>query len=373
MWVEKQKNGKHKFVERYTDYMTGQEKKVSVTLAKDNKATRKQAYDILQEKIQTAIRESGMQETSKDITLEELCNEYLENQKETVRDRSYRAQLSNCKMILEALGKDVIVNRLTIRYVKKRFKETKKENITLNNYRKRLFSILNYGYKEGLINRPDWKDKFEPYKEEVTYTDRIEEKYLEGNEVRILLRAMKDNQLYKYISYFIVLCGTRIGETIDLDISDLDFEKRMVHIVSTYNYEGKTSGPAKTSTGMRDVYMQDDLYHLCKEIVNWNKKQQLLYGYRTDLLFNIFGEHVRYHGYEEYLKKISGQVLGKEITTHYLRHTHASLMLEAGVDCETVARRLGHKDSSFTRRIYIHITKKRKEKENEKIRQIKII
>ncbi len=34
MWVEELSNGKFKFVERYTDYMTGKVKRVSVTMDK---------------------------------------------------------------------------------------------------------------------------------------------------------------------------------------------------------------------------------------------------------------------------------------------------------------------------------------------------
>ncbi len=370
MWVEKQKNGKHKFVERYTDYMTGQEKKVSVTLAKDNKATRKQAYDILQEKIAKKISKSEMQK--KELTLAELCEKYMREQKAAVKPQSYAVAVSICKMLQQAIGREIIVDRLTMPFVKKKFRETGKSNITLNNYRVRFFCILRWGYTEGLISRPDWTEKFKPFPVEETYKERIEDKFLEGEEVRKLLSGMK-NTLYRYITNFIVLCGTRIGEALAIKISDLDFERRIISIHANYNSSLKSSGSTKTTAGTREIYMQDDLYKLCKEIANWNKKEQLLYGYRTDLLFNEFGDHVSYHSYEKYLKKVSLDVLKKPVTTHYLRHTHASLLLEQGIDCDTVSRRLGHTDSRFTREIYIHITKKRKELENEKIKEVRII
>lgn len=35
MWIEETKNGKYKAVERYTDYLTGKQKKVSVTMEKN--------------------------------------------------------------------------------------------------------------------------------------------------------------------------------------------------------------------------------------------------------------------------------------------------------------------------------------------------
>lgn len=370
MWVEKQKNGKHKFVERYLDHMTGEERKVSVTLEKDNKATRKQAYEILQQKIKEKNSES--QNPQKKLKLFELCEKYLEEQKATVKPQSYNAAVSICKMLQQAIGREIIVDRLTMPFVKKKFRETGKSNITLNNYRVRFFCILRWGYTEGLISRPDWTEKFKPFPVEETYKERIEDKFLEGEEVRKILSSM-ENTLYRYITNFLVLSGVRIGEALEIRLKDLNFKERILYVHSSYSSSLKAPGSTKTPAGMRKLYMQDDLYKLCKEMVSWNKKEQLLYGYRTDLLFNEFGEHIIYQTYEKYLKKTCLEVIQKPVTSHYFRHTHASLLLEQGIDCDTVSRRLGHTDSRFTREIYIHITKKRKELENEKIKEVRII
>ena len=47
MWIEETKNGKYKFVEQYTDYITGKKKRVSVTLEKKTAAAKKSAAAIL--------------------------------------------------------------------------------------------------------------------------------------------------------------------------------------------------------------------------------------------------------------------------------------------------------------------------------------
>lgn len=44
-----------------------------------------------------------------------------------------------------------------------------------------------------------------------------------------------------------------------------------------------------------------------------------------------------------------------EITVHGLRHTHASLLLFAGVSIASVARRLGHASMTTTQKTYLHI------------------
>ena len=48
-------------------------------------------------------------------------------------------------------------------------------------------------------------------------------------------------------------------------------------------------------------------------------------------------------------------------------------MFEHGMKEDAISRRLGHADSKVTREIYLHITKKLKEQENEQIRNIKLL
>jgi integrase len=47
-----------------------------------------------------------------------------------------------------------------------------------------------------------------------------------------------------------------------------------------------------------------------------------------------------------------------EVTFHALRHTHASLLIDEGVDIVTISRRLGHAKPDITLRIYAHLFKK---------------
>ena len=54
---------------------------------------------------------------------------------------------------------------------------------------------------------------------------------------------------------------------------------------------------------------------------------------------------------ERYCKKLGLPV----ISIHGLRHTHASLLLFAGVSIASVARRLGHASMTTTQKTYIHI------------------
>lgn len=50
-----------------------------------------------------------------------------------------------------------------------------------------------------------------------------------------------------------------------------------------------------------------------------------------------------------------------KITTHGLRHTHCSLLFEAGASLKEVQDRLGHSDVKTTMDVYTHVTQKAKD------------
>ena len=55
------------------------------------------------------------------------------------------------------------------------------------------------------------------------------------------------------------------------------------------------------------------------------------------------------------------------ITIHRLRHTHASLLLYAGVSIASVAHRLGHASMSTTQKTYLHIIQELENTDIDKI------
>ncbi|WP_240733104.1 tyrosine-type recombinase/integrase [Jeotgalibacillus sp. S-D1] len=50
--------------------------------------------------------------------------------------------------------------------------------------------------------------------------------------------------------------------------------------------------------------------------------------------------------------------INKYITPYSFRHTHTSLLIEAGAGLKEVQERLGHSDINTTMNIYAHMTKK---------------
>ena len=114
MWIEELENGKFKFVERYDDYLTGKQKKISVTLDKNTAATRKFAQAELLKKIEAKQKSVAF---DKEITLKELYDRYNNFQKSNVKPNTAKRNSISNKMMLRYLGSDSLVNNITAIYV----------------------------------------------------------------------------------------------------------------------------------------------------------------------------------------------------------------------------------------------------------------
>nr|WP_279488192.1 tyrosine-type recombinase/integrase [Macrococcus carouselicus] len=55
------------------------------------------------------------------------------------------------------------------------------------------------------------------------------------------------------------------------------------------------------------------------------------------------------------------KILKDQLSVHKLRHTHATLLLEAGVPMKVIQDRLGHQSMQMTEKIYSHVTPAMKE------------
>jgi integrase len=58
-----------------------------------------------------------------------------------------------------------------------------------------------------------------------------------------------------------------------------------------------------------------------------------------------------------------------DITFHALRHTHASQLIDAGIDVVKISKRLGHSNPTITLRIYAHLFRENDDKAAEAINE----
>lgn len=368
MWIEQTTNGHYKVCERYIDPISGKTKKASITIEKDTKAARKAAQQALTAKIEKLQTISST--ADQDITFKELVDLYISHQKKTTRLQTWRRDENIMKNISKVIGDDTKVNKLSARYISSRFSKAKKENVTLNTYLSHIKRMLNWGFREDYVQDVSFLKKLKSYPD-ADRKARIQDKFLDSSELRVLLDGMEVNR-WRLLTQFLALSGLRIGEAMALDNSDVS---DVITVNKTADVRTQTiTKSAKTNAGNREVFVQAELKAAIKEIRSFVLRDQLRAGYRTDIFLpGPDGERFQYYAYNKYLKENSKALLGREITPHALRHTHVSLLAENGVPLDVISRRIGHEDSSVTRQIYLHITQKQKEKDNQIISEIKII
>lgn len=372
MWVEELKNRKVRYVERFTNPLTLKSGKVSVTMDKDTKTNRKNAQIALQKKIKEKVDELSSNPKNKNITLSQLYGLYFNDLDFSVKKSTYARNMTAANGMMKILGKDIVVNNLTAAYVKQRLKEQQEKPGTTNERIKRFKAMMRWAYEEELLEDIRWLDKLKPSRDEEK-KKKLEEKFLESDELLLLLENLK-NEKWKFLAEFTALSGMRAGEAIALDNSDVDFENRIIKVTKTYDHVHKIITTPKTEDSEREIYMQDQLFKLCKKIKTYMAKEQILCGYRTNLFISKEnGDYLGYAAYNKYLQTTAMRVLEKNVTSHYMRHTHVALFAEQGVPLDVISRRLGHSDSKITQHIYFHVTKKLKKKDNLAIRDVKVI
>lgn len=365
MWVEETKKGKYKYIERYTDPLTGKYKRVSVVLEKDTAQARKTAQRVLNAKIDEAMRPQ-----EKKITLARLVDAYHKSQEYTVKPQTAERNLSACRSITLMLGENTYVDKLTAGYVREQFTASGRKNVTLNEWLTRFKALIRWGYRNDYISDISFLDKLEKFPD-VPHKVKIEDKYLESDELNKLIGSMKITK-WKVLTQFLALSGLRFGETAALERSDINLKERVIHVTKTYNQAHDIVSTPKTIESNREVYIQDELFPVCKNALMLSVNDTVVR--MSKVLFpGTRREHMQFDMYAKYLRENSERVLGRKITPHTLRHTHVSLMIEQGISLDAVSRRVGHADSRITREIYMHITERLKEKEREEIKSVKIL
>lgn len=366
MYTEKTKDGRVKYLERYLDPLTGKYHRVSVVMDKDTRTSRKIAEGILREKIAGKTSQS-----SKEYSLQELVEIYYTFQSRERAVGTAERNHATLKRMLQVLGADVLASRLTAGYINEKLLATGKPAGTLNEQIQRLKALLRWAYENDYVEDISFLNKLRAYKE-IPHKVKIQDKYLEKDELNEVLASMDACPVWQLLTKFLAYSGLRFGEACALEKSDVDLTDRVIRVTKCYDSNNEVVSPAKSFESVRDVHIQPELMDVCRQINSMMLRRRLAcrIGDSRLFLFGEDGEHIAYFAYRKYLKAKCAAITGKTITPHALRHTHASLLYEAGFTIDEVARRLGHADSKVTREIYTHVTRKLREKDNARLDQV---
>ncbi|WP_051633584.1 site-specific integrase [Bacillus sp. UNC41MFS5] len=185
-----------------------------------------------------------------------------------------------------------------------------------------------------------------------------------------------DTLVFSVLTY----TGLRIGELLALKWTDFNEKQGTIRITKTiYNptkhiekYQlltPKTKGSACT------IRIDDILVSMLKK----HKAKQNDIKLKNRLVYKDNGFiFSREDGYPQLRKLVENRLkrllkkagIEKNITPHSFRHTHTSLLIEAGVGIKEIQQRLGHTDINTTMNIYAHMTANMEEKASQQFSKL---
>jgi integrase len=152
----------------------------------------------------------------------------------------------------------------------------------------------------------------------------------------------------------------RRSELVGLRWRDIDFERSAVSVTRglvSVGYELKLS-PGKTPRARRRIDLDPTTIGILKAWKDWQAVEQAAAGADAEpgwVVAEPDGRPVHPHSVAQACDRIAAKAGLPQIHLHGLRHTHATLLIKAGVPVKVVSERLGHNTTAFTIETYQHV------------------
>ncbi|EGP9989126.1 site-specific integrase, partial [Listeria monocytogenes] len=173
-------------------------------------------------------------------------------------------------------------------------------------------------------------------------------KFLNQFEVQVLLKELnlKEDINWDWFILLIIKTGLRFSEALALTPSDFDFSTQKISINKTWDYKMVTGSfqPTKNESSNRKIQIDWQLAMQFSQLIKMKDSDKPIF-----VKSRVFNSTINNR-----LKVLCQNANIPTITIHSLRHTHASLLLFAGVSIASVANRLGHSSMTTTQETYLH-------------------
>ena len=190
-------------------------------------------------------------------------------------------------------------------------------------------------------------------------------KFIASDDLKALLIHMEKLAFKKYRYYFdyvlySVLLATwcRFGEVVALEWSDIDLENGTISVSKNYNRFLKLIGTPKSKAGVRTISIDKKTVNMLRLYKNRQRQLYLQSGARASSV--VFATPTREYQNlatrQEALDRRCAEISIPRFTFHAFRHTHASLLLNAGISYKELQYRLGHATLAMTMDIYSHLS-----------------
>lgn len=347
------------------DKLTGKKARTTVT------ANTKKGVKIKAREAVNAFAANGysVKEKPTITTYRELVALWWESYKNTIKPNSQQSMEGIVRLHILPVFGDYKLDKLTTPIIQQQVnkwadKANKGEKGAyanysfLNNINRR---ILQYGVTMQVIQHNPARDVIIPRKQQ---NKEHKVKFFSNQELKQFLDYLEDLDQSSYENFFdyvlyktLLASGCRIGEALALEWSDIDLKKGTISISKTLNRYQETNTP-KSKAGLREIDIDKATVSLLKQYKKRQQVQSWQLGRSEGIVFTPFTTKYAYACLLRKRLQSHFKTAGvPDISFHGFRHTHATIMLYAGIEAKDLQYRLGHSNISMTLNTYVHATK----------------
>ena len=340
------------------DPATGKEKRTTRRGFKTIKEAKVAERDLLLD-----FEENGFSnnEDFQNPTFAEVAELWLESYKSTVKPTTYQGVKIKLDVMIDLYFTDMKIQQISVAYCQKVAIKLSNRYILYTNYYSVISRVFKYATSIDIIKSNPLDKIIKPKNRPL----KAKENYYSKQELTDFLKVCKvDCKPVEYTFYHLLaFTGLRIGEAIGLMWSDVDFENKRLNISRTAVKIGKeqTVQDPKTKRSKRVITLDDETLNVLKL---WKRQQIKEYfqagkAYQHDSNYIFTNNKGRWLLTATMKVKLSSFFCKhnklKKITPHGFRHTHASLLFEAGITAKIISDRLGHNNVQTSLDMYTHI------------------
>jgi integrase len=303
------------------------------------------------------------------ITLKEYLSYWLnEHKKDSIRRSTYENKEQNIRL-----------------HILPYFKHVQLIDVKPMMYQKFLNHLAKQGYSKSLIEINHWI-MYEAFERAIierkvehnpcvgaTIKGKVNKKelqFIDSDDVgRFLQEAYKYDYIYWIFFKALIDTGMRKGEAAALQWTDINLKERTIDINKSFDFKyasinkEEMFGDVKTYHSARVIKISQSLTNDLLFHIKYQNQNKLslneIYHHDLNLVFcrndgNYLPKSTLFNAFARITKRAGLS----SIPIHSLRHTHAVLALEAGVDMKTLQERLGHGSYQVTADVYSHVSKK---------------
>lgn len=296
-------------------------------------------------------------------TFKDVAELWLTSYKLTVQDRTYKDTESAIERYLYPKFGDRPIADITRLECQQAVNDWYLKYSAFNALINKTSRIFKYAITLDMTKTNPMESVIKPKRKDMDKRVKVYTKQ-DFNTLMAYLKADQNNYKGRFMYTLIRVLfytGLRVNEALALEWSDVDFKAKTLNIDKTVKRVDKklTVGKPKTKSSVAVIPIDEQTLQILKMWRAYKKESRLAIGLTGDtpIFSSRKGDWYYASNVYKHLKKATKNAGVPFYGIHVTRHTHASLLIEAGANLKEVQTRLRHSSITMTMDVYGHLSK----------------